>query len=230
MGRRRRRRIPLTPIFEGADAVVHLAWAIERSHDEAAMEEVNVLGSSLSSAPPPRPRWALVYASSVGAYSPARGTSWSTSRPTDGIDPRPAPAQGAVDGCSTSSRGEREPRRSPAARLIFKREAASEIPFFSRPAAAEHAVGRACFLRARRPGLRFQAVQPMTLAMLTDGRWWGMPRRLQHRRAADDRAAGARLAPARAPGEGPPKGCARRASLTWAGDCSPPTRAGSTSP
>jgi UDP-glucose 4-epimerase len=37
--------IPLTPIFEGADAVVHLACAIQPSHDEAAMERVNVLGS-----------------------------------------------------------------------------------------------------------------------------------------------------------------------------------------
>src|ERR1700761_9769211 len=36
---------PLAPIFDGADAVVHLAWAIQPSHDEPAMERVNVLGS-----------------------------------------------------------------------------------------------------------------------------------------------------------------------------------------
>jgi hypothetical protein len=36
---------PLKPIFDGADAVVHLAWAIQPSHDEEAMEGVNVLGS-----------------------------------------------------------------------------------------------------------------------------------------------------------------------------------------
>ena len=35
----------LVPIFEGADAVVHLAWAIQPSRDEAMTERINVLGS-----------------------------------------------------------------------------------------------------------------------------------------------------------------------------------------
>src|SRR6185503_3698788 len=36
---------PLVSIFEGADAVVHLAWAIQPSRDEALTERINVLGS-----------------------------------------------------------------------------------------------------------------------------------------------------------------------------------------
>src|SRR6187200_536072 len=36
---------PLAPIFEGADAVIHLAWAIQPSRDEAMTERINVLGS-----------------------------------------------------------------------------------------------------------------------------------------------------------------------------------------
>lgn len=59
----------LASAFEAADAVVHLAWAIQPSHDEPAMTATNVLGSSrvfeaVARAGVP----ALVYASSVGAY------------------------------------------------------------------------------------------------------------------------------------------------------------------
>jgi nucleoside-diphosphate-sugar epimerase len=60
----------VTP-FRGADAVVHLAWAIQPSHDERAMARTNLLGSgrvfdAVARAGVP----ALVYASSVGAYAP----------------------------------------------------------------------------------------------------------------------------------------------------------------
>src|SRR3954451_12986405 len=64
-------RDDLTPALRGADAVVHLAWLIQPSHDEPAMRRVNVDGSSrvfraVADAGVP----ALIYASSVGAYSP----------------------------------------------------------------------------------------------------------------------------------------------------------------
>ena len=36
----------LVPIFDGADAVVHLAWAIQPSHDEATLRAINVDGSA----------------------------------------------------------------------------------------------------------------------------------------------------------------------------------------
>ena len=63
------RRDDLTSAFDGADAVVHLAWAIQPSHDEPAMAATNVLGSgrvfeAVAAAGVP----ALIYASSVGAY------------------------------------------------------------------------------------------------------------------------------------------------------------------
>jgi nucleoside-diphosphate-sugar epimerase len=60
----------LAPIFEGADAVIHLAWAIQPSHDMETLERINVDGSrrvfqAAVVAGVPK----LVYASSVGAYS-----------------------------------------------------------------------------------------------------------------------------------------------------------------
>src|SRR5437868_1531702 len=61
----------LTPLFSGADAVIHLAWLIQPSRDRAVTRRVNVAGServfrAVAEAGVP----ALVYASSVGAYSP----------------------------------------------------------------------------------------------------------------------------------------------------------------
>jgi nucleoside-diphosphate-sugar epimerase len=66
------RRDDLVPIVRGADVVVHLAWAIQPSHDPEALYQTNVTGSrrvfdAVADAKVP----ALVYASSVGAY--ARG-------------------------------------------------------------------------------------------------------------------------------------------------------------
>src|SRR5205814_1699975 len=61
----------LVPFFRGADAVVHLAWLIQPSHDQAELARVNLEGSvrlfrAVAEAAVPT----LVYASSVGAYSP----------------------------------------------------------------------------------------------------------------------------------------------------------------
>lgn len=57
----------LAPLFDGADAVVHLAWAIQPSRDPEAMERANVVGSrrvfdAVAAAGVP----VLVHASSVG--------------------------------------------------------------------------------------------------------------------------------------------------------------------
>jgi UDP-glucose 4-epimerase len=64
-------RDELVPHFRGADAVVHLAWAIQPSHDRNRLWRINVHGSdrvfrAVAEADVP----AIVYASSVGAYSP----------------------------------------------------------------------------------------------------------------------------------------------------------------
>ena len=59
----------LVPIFRGADAVVHLAWAIQPSHDEPALARTNVHGSwRVFDAVARAGVGSLVYASSVGAY------------------------------------------------------------------------------------------------------------------------------------------------------------------
>lgn len=62
----------LESLFRGADAVVHLAWAVQPTHDAAELERLNVDGSrrvfeAVAAAAVPR----LIYSSSVAAYSPA---------------------------------------------------------------------------------------------------------------------------------------------------------------
>ncbi len=60
----------LTAVFDGADAVVHLGWALQPNHDEVAMARTNVVGTravleAVAAAGVPQ----VVVASSVGAYS-----------------------------------------------------------------------------------------------------------------------------------------------------------------
>jgi UDP-glucose 4-epimerase len=67
-------RDALAPVFTGADAVIHLAWIFQPTHQPRRTWENNVLGSmrvfdAVVAASVP----VLVHASSVGAYSP--GTS-----------------------------------------------------------------------------------------------------------------------------------------------------------
>jgi UDP-glucose 4-epimerase len=62
----------LRPILKDADTVVHLAWAIQPSHDEEALWRTNVLGSRrLFEAAAAAGVRTIVHASSVGAYAPA---------------------------------------------------------------------------------------------------------------------------------------------------------------
>ncbi len=122
----------LVPLLDGADAVIHLAWLIQPSRDEALTRRVNVDGSTrvfdaVSRAGVP----ALVYASSVGAYAPgsAEGAvdeSW----PTTGIQSsfysrHKAEVERALDAFEASHPEVRTVRLRPA--LIFKRLAATEI-------------------------------------------------------------------------------------------------------
>jgi len=62
----------LEPVFRGADAVVHLAWAVQPTHDSEKLKRLNVDGSrrvfeAVAAAEVPK----LVYSSSVAAYSSA---------------------------------------------------------------------------------------------------------------------------------------------------------------
>jgi UDP-glucose 4-epimerase len=121
----------LVPHFTGADAVIHLAWAIQPSHDAETLRAINVGGSrrvfeAVASAEVP----ALVYASSVGAYSPGpKDRAVDESWPTDGIESsfysrHKAEVERVLDRFEKQHPGVRTVRLRPG--LIFKREAASE--------------------------------------------------------------------------------------------------------
>jgi nucleoside-diphosphate-sugar epimerase len=73
----------LEPILRGADCVIHLAWLIQPGRDLDLLQAVNVEGSArVFQAVAAAGVGSLVYASSVGAYSPApkdrrvAGASW----------------------------------------------------------------------------------------------------------------------------------------------------------
>jgi UDP-glucose 4-epimerase len=81
-------RDDLVPAFRGADAVVHLAWLIQPARDRAQVRSVNVEGSRrVFDAAVAAGAGALIYASSVGAYSPGpKDRLVDESWPTDGIE------------------------------------------------------------------------------------------------------------------------------------------------
>jgi nucleoside-diphosphate-sugar epimerase len=122
----------LEPLFRGADAVIHLAWLIQPGRDEQTTRRVNVDGSrrvfeavARSGVP------ALVYASSVGAYSPGpKDRRVDELWPTDGIETsfysrHKAEVERMLDVLEHEHPTLRVVRLRPG--LIFKREAASEI-------------------------------------------------------------------------------------------------------
>ncbi|MEG8280311.1 SDR family oxidoreductase [Streptomyces sp. AHA2] len=117
--------------FRGADAVVHLAWAFQPTHDPATTWRTNVLGSmrvfeAVARAGVP----ALVHASSVGAYSPgpkdrAVDESWPTHGWPDAAYCREkAYLERALDIFERDHPGTRVVRMRPA--FLFKWESASE--------------------------------------------------------------------------------------------------------
>lgn len=155
----------LVPLFDGADAVVHLAWAIQPSHDEAVMERTNVEGSrrvfaAVAAAGVP----ALVYASSVGAYSPGpKDEPVDESWPTGGIAGSAySRHKAAVERLLDATEGENPALRVVRLRpgLIFKAEAASEIRrLFLGPLLPRGLVQRRLIpVVPRTPRLIFQAV------------------------------------------------------------------------
>ncbi|TDE01483.1 NAD-dependent epimerase/dehydratase family protein [Jiangella asiatica] len=72
--------------LSGADAVVHLAWAFQPTHDPLATWDVNVRGgiATFEAAAAAGAR-TLVYVSSVGAYSPGAGRRVDETWPTHSI-------------------------------------------------------------------------------------------------------------------------------------------------
>ncbi len=126
------RRDDLDSLFEGADAVVHLAWAIQPSRDSAELRSVNVDGSArVFRAAGQTGVRSLVYASSVGAYSPGpKDRAVDESWPTDGIESsfyasHKAEVERLLDSFEQEFPDVRWVRLRPG--LIFKAEAAEEI-------------------------------------------------------------------------------------------------------
>src|SRR4051794_28691375 len=162
------RSADLIRLFEGGDAVIHLAWLIQPSRDEAETESVNVAGServfgAVADAGVPR----LVYASSVGAYSPGPKDSFvDESHPTDGIESsfysrHKAAVERILDRFEAATPSVSVARLRPA--LIFKGDAASEIRrLFAGPLLPNALLARSLIpVVPAVPRLRFQAVHSL---------------------------------------------------------------------
>ena len=157
---------PLEPIFAGADAVVHLAWLIQPGRDESVTARVNLQGSrrvfaaTVAAGVP-----ALVYASSVGAYSPGpKDRLVDESWPTEGIPSsfysrHKAAVERDLDELAARAAGVAH-RPAPSRSHLPALGGDRDPPSVRRPAAAG---ARCCARDWRRcrpaiPGLRFQAV------------------------------------------------------------------------
>ena len=122
----------LAPAMRGADVVVHLAWLIQPSRDEAVTRAVNVDGSRrVFDAAVRAGARALVYASSVGAYGPGpKDRRVREDWPVAGIPTlfyarHKAEVERMLDGLEREHPALRVVRLRPG--LIFKRGAATGI-------------------------------------------------------------------------------------------------------
>jgi nucleoside-diphosphate-sugar epimerase len=158
----------LVPVLRGADAVIHLAWLIQPGRDESTTHFVNVNGSdrvfhAVVEAGVP----ALIYASSVGAYS--RGPkdrmvdeSWPTEgTPTSFYARHKAAVERLLDRLEHDRPELRVVRLRPG--LIFKREAATEIRRLFAGPLLPRALVRPGLIPVvpSLPRLRFQAVHSL---------------------------------------------------------------------
>lgn len=157
----------LAPL-RGIDAVIHLAWLIQPSRDEAITRATNVDGSRrLLEAVAETGVRTVVHASSVGAYSPGpKDRLVDESWPTDGI-PTSFYSRHKADVERLLDRFERDQPQVRVARLrpglIFKRDAASGIRrLFAGPLLPPALVRRELIpLVPDTPRLRFQAVHSL---------------------------------------------------------------------
>jgi UDP-glucose 4-epimerase len=161
----------LLPYFRGADVVIHLAWLIQPGRDLGTLRATNVEGSArvfkaVAAAGVP----ALVYASSVGAYSPGPkdrrvDESWRTAGIESSFYARhKAEVERTLDVFEREAPSVRVVRLRPV--LIFKREAASGIrrlfagPFLPSPLVRRELIP----LLPRTERLCFQAVHSRDVA------------------------------------------------------------------
>ena len=177
------RTADLAALFRGADAVVQLAWIFQPTHDPVTTWQTNVEGTirafqAVLDAGVP----VLVYASSVGAYSPGPkdrpvDESWPTNGwPTAGYTREKAYLERVLDVLERDHPELRMVRLRPG--FIFKREsAAQQRRLFAGPLLPGRLV-RPGLVPAvpDLPGLRFQAMhtvdaaQAYRLAVLRDVR------------------------------------------------------------
>jgi UDP-glucose 4-epimerase len=156
--------------FRGADSVVHLAWLIQPARDQEKVRMTNVHGSTrvfeaVAEAGVP----SLVYASSVGAYSPApKDRLVDESWPTEGIRTSfysrdKAEVERILDAFERDRPETRVVRLRPG--LIFKREAASGIRrLFAGPLLPSPLVRPALVpIVPDTPRLRFQGVHSLDI-------------------------------------------------------------------
>ena len=154
--------------LRGADVVVHLAWLIQPTHDPDLTWRVNVLGSirvlrAVAEARVP----ALVYASSVGAYSPGPkdrpvDESWPThGQPTAAYTREKAYLERVLDTFEREHPDRRVVRLRPG--FIFKREAASQQRRLGIGPLLPHRLVRPDLIPVLPdlPGLRFQALHSL---------------------------------------------------------------------
>jgi UDP-glucose 4-epimerase len=155
----------LEPIFAGADAVVHLAWLIQPGREESVTRAVNVDGSRrVFDAVVAAGVSSLVYASSVGAYSPGpKDRLVDESWPTGGIissfySRHKATVERDLDRLAAEQPRLRIVRLRPG--LIFQRSAATEIRRLFIGPLLPGALLRSSLVPISPdvPGLRFQAV------------------------------------------------------------------------
>ena len=161
----------LAEVFAGADAVVHLAWQIQPSHDQRMLYRTNVLGSRavvravLRAGVP-----ALVYASSVGVYSagPKTAAGFKNAYVTEGwprhgvlessYSRHKALVERMLDQIEADHPTLRVVRLRPG--LIFQRAVGTEIArYFAGPFLPARLLGfRWIPVLPAHPGLRMQAV------------------------------------------------------------------------
>lgn len=154
--------------LDGADAVVCLSWLIQPSRDLETLRATNVEGSrrvfeAAGRAGVP----ALLYSSSVGAYSPGpKDRAVDESWPTGGIQSsfysrHKAEVERLLDDTEARHPDLRVVRMRPA--LVFKREAASEIRrLFAGPLLPSFLVRRSLIpVVPKSERLRFQAVHSL---------------------------------------------------------------------
>ena len=120
----------LVAAFRSADAVVHLAWLIQPARDQRQLWRVNVEGSvRVFEAAAAAGVGSLIYASSVGAYSPGPKEPVDETWPTNGIPTayysrQKAYTERALDTVEARHPDLRVVRVRPA--LIFKKTSAAE--------------------------------------------------------------------------------------------------------